>query len=138
MSKTMNFFVSLILLAAGVAIFIFCPIFKLKAGNVSLESPVLLDTYKNIFENIESIIELKPSAEFYIAVIGLPLSILTIGGKFKGVLSGVLGIISLFLFKENVSGLLFKYNNFGPWGIILFVIFGLSILFSIMTIAHKK
>lgn len=135
MSKGMNFLTSLLLLAAGVAIFILLPIFQLDLGSHAIKDEPLLNYYESLIKNIENVIESKPSTKFYVAVIGLPVAILLIGGGFKGIVSGVLGIISLVLFKDIYLGGLVNYSL---GGYALFVVFGLSILFGLMTLFKRK
>ena len=135
MSKGMHFLISFLLFAAGVAIFILLPIFQLDLGNHAIKDESLLNYYESLIKNIENVIESKPSTKFYVAVIGLPVAILLIGGGFKGIISGILGIISLVLFKDIYWGGLVNYSL---GGYALFVIFGLSILFGLMNLFKKK
>ena len=135
MSKGMNFLTSLLLFAAGVAIFIFLPVFQLDLGSQALKSETLLEYYENLIKDIQNVIESKPSAKYCVAIIGLPLAILSVGGGFKGIVSGILGIISLVLFKDVYLGNLVNYSL---GGYALFVVFGLSILFGLMTLFIRK
>ncbi len=135
MSKGMGILTSLLLLIAGVAIFVFLPVFQIDLGTQAVEGEPLIDFYKELVQDIKGLIESKPSAKFYIAIIGLPLAILLVGGGFKGIFSGVLGIISLVFFKDVCFGQLMNYSI---GGIALFVIFGLSILFGLMRMLKRN
>ena len=57
MSKGMNFLTSLLLFAAGVAIFIFLPVFQLDLGSQALKSETLLEYYENLIKDIQNVIE---------------------------------------------------------------------------------